>query len=70
MFVFFLLRSLYAPCLELPKYTEKPFVFIIASYNNSEWYKNNLDSVFAQDYENYRIIYIDDASPDGTGHLG
>lgn len=47
----------------------KSFVIITASYNNAEWYKRNLDSLFNQNYENYRIIYIDDASPDGTGAL-
>jgi len=48
---------------------EKPFVVIIPSYNNSEWYKRNLDSVYSQNYRNYRVIYLDDASPDGTGAL-
>lgn len=45
---------------------EKPMVVIIPSYNNIKWYKNNLDSVLAQDYANYRVIYIDDCSRDGT----
>lgn len=31
------------------------------------WYKQNLDSACFQEYDNYRIIYIDDASTDGTG---
>jgi glycosyltransferase involved in cell wall biosynthesis len=48
---------------------ELHFVVIIPSYCNSKWYKKNLDSIFMQKYENYNIIYIDDASPDGTGHL-
>lgn len=46
---------------------EKPFVIIICSYNNKKWYKFNLHSVFRQWYSNYRVIYIDDASTDGTG---
>lgn len=45
------------------------FVFVIPSYNNAHRFKRNLDSIFAQNYPNYRIIYIDDASPDGTGQL-
>ena len=49
--------------------TELHFTVIIPSYNNSKWYKKNLDSIFMQKYENYHIIYIDDASPDGTGNL-
>src|SRR6202000_741963 len=41
----------------------------IASYNNNKWYDKNVGSVLSQDYENYRAIYIDDCSPDGTGEL-
>ena len=44
-------------------------VITIASYNNKDWYKKNLDSVFSQNYQNYRIIYTDDCSLDGTGDL-
>ncbi len=50
-------------------YKEKPFVVVIPSYNNKRWYKQNLDSVLSQKYTNYRIVYIDDASTDGTGRL-
>jgi hypothetical protein len=53
----------------IPSPAEKPMVIIIASYNNKDWYKLNLDSVFRQNYTNYRIIYIDDASTDKTGDL-
>lgn len=48
---------------------ERRLVIVIASYNNKDWYKQNLDSVFGQYYSNYRIIYIDDASSDGTANL-
>jgi len=48
---------------------EKPIVVVIPSYNNKDWYKKNLDSVFNQKYENYRVIYINDRSPDSTGQL-
>lgn len=44
-------------------------VVVIPSYNNAQWYERNLNSVCFQDYKNYRIIYIDDCSPDGTGNL-
>ena len=50
-------------------FPEKPFVIVIASYNNKRWYKRNLESVFSQHYTNYRVIYIDDCSPDQTGAL-
>lgn len=48
---------------------ERRIVVIIGSYNNEKWYKKNLDSVFNQKYQNYRVIYIDDCSSDGTGDL-
>lgn len=48
---------------------EMPITIVIPSYKNKQWYQRNLDSVFAQNYHNYRIIYIDDASPDSTGEL-
>lgn len=48
---------------------EKAFVVVIPSYNNKNWYKFNLNSALNQNYSNYRIIYIDDASPDDTGKL-
>ncbi len=45
------------------------FVFITASYNNATRYKDNLDSMLSQDYPSskFRIIYMDDCSPDRTG---
>lgn len=48
---------------------EKSFVIVIPSYNNKEWYERNLGSALFQEYHNFRIIYIDDASTDGTGDL-
>lgn len=48
---------------------EKSFVVLIPSYNNSKWFERNLDSILTQSYKNFRVIYIDDASPDGTGQL-
>jgi len=48
---------------------EKSIVVIIPSYNNQDWVQWNLDSVLKQDYQNYRIIYIDDASTDRTGSI-
>ena len=48
---------------------EKEILIVIPSYNNKAWYQKNLDSIFSQKYKNYRVIYLDDASPDGTGNL-
>lgn len=49
--------------------TQKPFVIIIPSYNNQDWYKYNLVSAFRQKYKNFRVIYIDDCSTDNTAKL-
>jgi glycosyltransferase involved in cell wall biosynthesis len=48
---------------------ENSFVVLIPSYNNQRYYQRNLDSVFSQKYEHFRVIYVDDYSPDGTGLL-
>jgi glycosyltransferase involved in cell wall biosynthesis len=53
----------------LDQYPEKPIVVIIPSYKNQQWVEKNLSSVFNQKYQNYRIIYIDDCSPDATYEL-
>jgi glycosyltransferase involved in cell wall biosynthesis len=42
------------------------FTVIVPTYNCISWVNKNLDSVCGQKYDNYDIIYIDDASPDGT----
>jgi len=49
-----------------PVAEEKRFVVIIPSYNNSLFCERNLFSVLTQSYENFRVIYIDDASTDDT----
>lgn len=48
---------------------EKPITLVITSYNNSTWVKKNLDSAFNQKYDNYKIIYYDDASEDNTSDI-
>lgn len=45
------------------------FVIVCPGYNNSKWYLKNLGSILSQKYDNYRVIYIDDCSTDGTGQL-
>ena len=45
---------------------QNKFTIITPSYNNVEWVEFNLASVLNQTYNNYRVIYIDDASTDGT----
>ena len=48
---------------------ESPIKVIIPSFNNKNWYKLNLSSIFSQNYSNYEIIYIDDCSTDDTSNL-
>lgn len=62
-------KSICQPTLKNVSKSQKPFVIIIPSYNNEQWYLLNLDSVLSQVYDNYRIIYINDASTDKTGML-
>lgn len=42
------------------------FTILICSYNNANWVKKNLDSVFCQTYPHYRVLYINDCSTDTT----
>jgi len=47
----------------------KAVVIVIPSFNNKAWYKKNLASVWQQRYNNFRVIYVDDCSTDGTADL-
>ena len=42
------------------------FVFMTASYNNEQWCEKNLLSAFNQNYDNWRMIYVNDCSTDTT----
>ncbi len=49
---------------------EKPFItLIIPVYNCEQYLKRCLDSVFAQDYDNYEVICIDDGSSDNSANI-
>lgn len=50
-------------------FEEKPLVIVVTSYNNEMWLEKNIRSIVSQDYSNYRIIYVDDCSLDGTADL-
>lgn len=45
------------------------YVFVVPSYNNERWIHQNLASIAAQSYRNFRVVYIDDASSDNTRSL-
>lgn len=51
------------------QYIEKSMVIVVPSFNNKDWYAKNLDSIFSQRYSNFRVIYVDDCSEDGTVDL-
>lgn len=67
--IFWIVISVFNIALSRVSYENKRFVFIVPSYNNQEYYKKNIDSIVTQEYKNYRVIYIDDCSPDNTGQL-
>ena len=48
---------------------EREIIIVITSYNNKLWCRHNLDSVFAQKYSNYSVMFMDDFSTDGTHDL-
>jgi glycosyltransferase involved in cell wall biosynthesis len=44
---------------------------IAPGYNNNANFRieNNLNSIFAQNYSNYKAVIINDASTDGSGDI-
>lgn len=45
------------------------FSILIANFNNGNYIKETLSSVFAQDYTNWEIIIVDDASTDNSKEI-
>lgn len=45
------------------------FCIVAPAYNNIKYVTENIKSVFMQDYHNWRMVYVDDASTDGTAEL-
>ena len=52
----------------MTSYAELPFCIVIPSFNNNANNRiiNNINSILQQQYSNYHIVFIDDASDDGT----
>lgn len=44
----------------------KPFTIVLYAHNAADWCERALISIFEQDYDRYRLIFIDDASSDDT----
>jgi glycosyltransferase involved in cell wall biosynthesis len=49
--------------------TNLPFTLVVVGVDNGASLAKTLSSIFSQNYENYRLIYIDDASDDGSFDL-
>jgi cellulose synthase/poly-beta-1,6-N-acetylglucosamine synthase-like glycosyltransferase len=47
----------------------RSFTVIVVGRNNGASVQRTLTSIFTQNYENFRIVYVDDASDDGTFEL-
>lgn len=46
--------------------TEQPIVVVSTFYNCEQYIAKCIDSIAAQDYDNYQVYLVDDASTDGT----
>lgn len=66
VFSFFINYFIFAEFVEKE---DKKFIIIIPSYNNEKFVERNISSVLKQNYNNFRIVYINDSSTDLTGKL-
>lgn len=46
--------------------SDKKFVIVIPSYKNEKWAEKNILSALNQNYSKFRILFVDDCSPDNT----
>lgn len=51
---------------EFPLTEHKSFAVVVYGYNQADWCERSLRSVVSQDYDHFRVIFIDDASLDKT----
>ncbi len=63
---FFVPRNKYLAYEEFPLREEKPFVLFVYAVNGEQTVQRTLQSIFEQDYTNFRVVFIDDASHDRT----
>jgi hypothetical protein len=53
----------------IDQYDELPFCIVVPTFNNAKKSRHlrNIKSVIMQNYTNFHVVVIDDASDDGTG---
>ncbi len=51
------------------KNIERPIVVVVCSYNNAKWSQETLESIFMQQYTNFRLIIVDDCSSDDNAFV-
>ena len=49
--------------------TDPRVTVIVAAYNGERFLKQTLESVFAQDFESFEVVFVDDGSEDRTGEI-
>ena len=49
--------------------TDPRVTVIVAAYNGERFLKETLESVFAQDFETFEVVFVDDGSEDRTGEI-
>jgi len=42
------------------------FSVVVPAFNSEAWVESNIGSIVNQNYDNYKLVYIDDSSTDGT----
>ncbi len=51
---------------EYPITSRKTFVFVVYAHNDALWVQRSLHSLLEQEYDYYRIVFIDDGSVDAS----
>jgi glycosyltransferase involved in cell wall biosynthesis len=51
---------------DVPVTEHKSFAVVLYAHNAAAWCERALRSVFEQDYDHYRVLFVDDGSIDGT----
>ena len=55
-----------APEQECPLTEHKAFAIVLYAHNAASWCERSLRSIFAQDYDYFRVLFVDDGSMDET----